>query len=118
MNPNLKIGGVLICKYIAGTKASKATESYFRENYPELTFNTHIRQNTRINDTPLRNKTLFEMDPLSNGANDYMSLAEEITGIKRPDNWKEIAISAWYEKNPDDNEAKECMIKDLKLKIE
>lgn len=118
MNPNLKIGGVLICKYIKGTKASKATESYFRRNYPDLTYNTCIRQNTRINDTPLRNKTLFEMDPLSNGAADYMALAEEITGETRPEDWKEKAIRAWYGKNPDDAEARECMIKELKLKID
>ena len=118
MNPKLKIEGVLICKYIAGTRASKATEKYFRDNYPDLTYQTRIRQNTRINDTPLRNKTLFEMDPLSNGATDYMSLAEEIAGEKRPDNWKEKAIVAWWETHPDDNEAKECMIKDLKLKID
>ena len=118
LNKSLKIGGVLICKYIKGTKASKATEGYFRENYPDTTYKTMIRQNTRINDTPLRNKTLFEMDPLSNGAMDYMSLAEEMTGETRPDDWKEKAIRAWFEKNPDDMEAKECMIKELKLKIE
>lgn len=118
MNPKLRIGGVLICRYIAGTKASKATEKYFREQYPDLTYKTIVRQNTRINDTPLRNKTLFEMDPLSNGATDYMSLAEELTGETRPDNWKEQAIFAWLEKHPDDAEAKECIIKDLKIKID
>lgn len=117
MNPNLKIGGVLICRYIAGTKASKATEAYFRKNHPELTYKTIIRQNTRINDTPLRNKTLFEMDPLSNGANDYMTFAEELTGLTRPDNWKEKAILAWLEKYPEDKEARECAIKDLKIKL-
>jgi hypothetical protein len=58
------------------------------------------------------------MDPLSNGANDYMSLAEEMLREKRPDNWKEKAILAWWERHPDDKEAKEYMIKNLKLKID
>lgn len=118
LNKNLELEGILITKYIAGTKASKATEEHFRNNYPDLTFKTLIRQNTRINDTPIHNKTLFEMDPLSNGAADYMSLAEELTGCNRPENWKEKAILAWIEKRPEDNDAKKIAVKELKLKIE
>ena len=40
-----------------------------------------------------------------------MRLAEEITGEKRPEDWKYRALEAWYIKNPDerptdDNESK------------
>ena len=58
------------------------------------------------------------MDPLSNGAADYMSLAEELTGCNRPENWKEKALLAWIEKRPKDDDAKKIAVKELKLKIE
>lgn len=51
---------------------------------------------------PLRHRTIFEHDPEGNGAEDYMSLAEEITGERRPEDWQRRALEAWYMKNPDE----------------
>ena len=38
----------------------------------------------------------------ANGAEDYISLAEEITGETRPEDWKEKILSAWLGEHPDD----------------
>ena len=52
--------------------------------------------------TPLRHKSIFEHSIDANGAEDYISLAEEITGETRPEDWKEKILSAWLGEHPDD----------------
>ena len=64
----------------------------------------------KFDETPLQYKGIFEHAPESNGAEDYMSLAEEITGCTRPSNWQSIALNAWISANgvqEDEEEATE-----------
>lgn len=111
VNPRLDILGFLIIKYDRQTRISRAVSEFFDSNYGDKVFKTKIRKNVKFDETPLQYKGIFEHAPASNGAEDYMCLAEEITGCKRPDNWQSIAISAWnaenVENSDNDNDSKE-----------
>lgn len=102
INDNLDILGFLIIKYDKNTRISKQTLDYFNAQYPNKIFQTKIRKNVKFDETPLKNKSIFEHSIDANGAEDYMSLAEEITGEQRPENWKERILLAWLEEHPED----------------
>ena len=46
--------------------------------YGDKVFNTKIRENIALAEMPLSGQSIFEYDPKSNGAVDYMELAKEI----------------------------------------
>jgi len=101
-NEDLDILGFLPIRYDRNTRISKSVIEYFESQFPGKVFKTKIRKSVRFDESPLKHKTIFEHDPESNGAEDYMSLAEEITGEKRPEDWQHRALEAWYIKNPDE----------------
>lgn len=98
VNEKLDILGFLLVKYDKQTRVSKQVVSYFEKNYPDKIFRTKIRKNVKFDELPFFYQSIFEYSPESNGADDYMALAEEITGEKRPDNWREMAAEAWSKK--------------------
>ena len=61
-------------------------------------------KNIKFDESPLVNQGIFEYAPESNGAEDYMSLAEEITGMKRPSDWRDRAIKAWEENQAEESD--------------
>lgn len=101
MNPKLGVEGILITKYEKNTKISKAVMKFFTDpqQFPlaDKIFDTKIRKNVKFDESPISNKTCFEIGVSSNGAEDYLLLAEELTGEKRPDNWKYKVLEAWLE---------------------
>lgn len=110
VNPRLEILGFLIIKYDKQTRISRAVSEFFDSRYGDKVFKTKIRKNVKFDETPLQYKGIFEHAPESNGAEDYMSLAEEITGCTRPSNWQSIALDAWISANgvqEDEEEATE-----------
>ena len=102
INEKLDILGFLVIKYEKNTRISKQTLEYFNHAYPGKIFQTKIRRNVKFDETPLRHKSIFEHSIDANGAEDYISLAEEITGETRPEEWKEKILSAWLGEHPDD----------------
>ena len=72
---------------------------YFERQDEVPTLKTKIRRCVKFDESPLGHQTIFEYAPESNGAEDYMRLAEELTGEKRPKNWKTIARKAEEENN-------------------
>ena len=106
-NEDLDVLGFLPVRYDRNTRISKSVIEYFESQFPEKVFKTKIRKSVRFDESPLRHKTIFEHDPDSNGAEDYMSLAEEITGEKRPEDWKKRALEAWYMQNPEERPVEE-----------
>lgn len=106
-NEELDILGFLPIRHDRNTRISKSVIEYFESQFPGKVFKTKIRKSVRFDESPLKHKSIFEHDPDSNGAEDYMSLAEEITGEQRPDDWKQRALEAWYIKNPDERPIEE-----------
>ena len=108
INDKLDILGFLMVKYDRQTRISKQVTEYFSDHFSDKMFKTRIRKNIKFDESPLVNQGIFEYAPESNGAEDYMSLAEEITGAKRPSDWRERAVKAWEENQAEEsNEIKE-----------
>lgn len=108
MNPKLEIEGVLLTKYQHNTRFSRQMTMWLetQPRYEGKVFQTRIRKNIRFDESPIESKSVFERDVKANGAEDYMALAEEISGTKRPDQWPYIPLNAWLQEHPDDEGVK------------
>lgn len=78
LNPGLEITGIIVSFYdnrkILNREVLESIESYF----PELIFNTKIRNNISLAEAPSHGKDIFQYKPDSNGAIDYGDLVDEI----------------------------------------
>lgn len=77
VNPDISLGGVFLTRY-NNRKLNKEVESMIRERYGEKVFDTKIRENITLAEMPVTGQSIFEYDGRSNGAADYMSLAQEM----------------------------------------
>ncbi|WP_435017804.1 ParA family protein [Tundrisphaera sp. TA3] len=91
VNRDLKVGGVVLCLYDAGTRLGGEViddlDSYFdgrkNANSPwseARVFRTRIRRNIRLAECPSFGQSIFQYAPTSRGAEDYASLAGEVLG--------------------------------------
>ena len=89
INSKLRLGGVVLCMYDAGTRlaaeVSRDVTEYFtnirgqRSPWREAhAFETRIRRNIRLAEAPSFGQTIFQYAPDSNGSEDYRRLAAEI----------------------------------------
>ncbi len=92
LNRNLRLSGVLLCMYDAGTRlateVSSDIDEYFKKGRtPDgiaataQTFQTRIRRNIRLAEAPSFGQSILEYAPSSNGAEDYRSLAKEVLAM-------------------------------------
>ena len=93
VNPDLTIKGYLLTKYDDRTKITRKIREEISEE--GLLLNTKIRSSIKFKEAGMFYKNIFEYDPNGNGAEDYMSLAEELFDVKRPDNWKTVSAECW-----------------------
>jgi chromosome partitioning protein len=77
-NPELIVGGVLICLHDSRKRLARAVSDTIRAYFGELVFDTVIRSNVALAEAPSEGKTIFEYAPKSSGAEDYNALAEEV----------------------------------------
>ncbi|MFO0908697.1 MAG: ParA family protein [Isosphaeraceae bacterium] len=93
VNRDLRVAGVLLCLYDAGTRLGGEViddlDRFFgsRKNAPgnapwadAKLFRTRIRRNIRLAECPSFGQSIFQYAPSSRGAEDYASLAAEIQG--------------------------------------
>jgi len=89
LNNRLRISGVILCMYDAGTRlageVSQDVDDFFRQARGQqtpwahtTTFQTRIRRNIRLAEAPSFGQSIFQYAPGSNGAEDYRQLAQEI----------------------------------------
>ena len=76
-NPTLALGGVVITRYNR-RKLNRVIEETLREELGDKVFQTRIRENVDISESPLQGQDIFSYSPNSKGAEDYWSLALEI----------------------------------------
>lgn len=79
-NPNLSLSGIIIARYGA-RNLNKVIEESLRKNFKEVVFTTKVRENISIAEAPAHFQDVATYAPSSHGAEDYISLTEEI--IKR-----------------------------------
>jgi chromosome partitioning protein len=91
VNRDLKVGGIVLCLYDAGTRHGgeviEDLEGFFaarRSNAAPWAdarlFHSRIRRNIRLAECPSFGQSIFDYAPNSRGAEDYASLAAEIQG--------------------------------------
>lgn len=77
-NPSLVVGGVLICLHDSRRRLARAVSDTIRAYFGDLVFDTVIRTNVALAEAPASGQTIFEYQPKSTGAEDYLKLAEEV----------------------------------------
>ncbi len=89
MNPKLGVGGIVLTMFDSQAKLSHEVifelESFIEQskdkNLPwsrAKVFETRIRRNIKLAESPSFGKPIFDYDPVSNGAVDYKRLAQEM----------------------------------------
>jgi len=106
INPTLEIAGILPVMFDKRTRHSKEILEIMAEapNLGNHLFKTVIRNNIRLAEGPMRSRTIFRASPSSNGAVDYMLLAEELIDQENNESndeniISEVAISSQSENN-------------------
>lgn len=78
LNPAVDIRGVIVTMINATKGLHKELETKIREKYGNLVFETAIRENVKLAESPVERKDIFDYAPKSNGAMDYIALSKEI----------------------------------------
>jgi len=98
VNRDLKVGGVVLCLYDAGTRLGgeviEDLDRYFDGRRHSASpwaearvFRTRIRRNIRLAECPSFGQSIFQYAPTSRGAEDYASLAAEVLGRAPAATW-------------------------------
>ena len=98
VNRELKVGGIVLCLYDAGTRHGgeviEDLETFFvgRRNADApwadaKVYKTRIRRNIRLAECPSFGQSIFQYAPTSRGAEDYASLAAELSGQAAAEMW-------------------------------
>jgi len=92
INPRLAVLGIVMCLFDAGTRLSFEVVgeiSRYLESDRDSTmpwhaariFETRIRRNVKLAECPSFGQSIFEYAPRSNGAIDYLALADEVIAV-------------------------------------
>lgn len=87
LNNRLEITGIILCMYASRTRLSQEVVEKIREHFGSKVFNTMVRKNVKLSESPSHGKPVITYAPDSSGAEDYMSLAKEVI-IQIPGNKK------------------------------
>lgn len=77
-NTDLEIEGLLLTMYDSRLRLSNQVVEEVKKHFDEMVFNTIIQRNVRLSEAPSYGVSIIEYDASSRGANNYLSLAEEI----------------------------------------
>lgn len=77
LNPDLKVGGVVLTMFDARTTLSKDVASQVREHFGEKVFRTVVPRSVRLSEAPSYGEPLEAYDPMSRGAIAYRNLGRE-----------------------------------------
>ena len=77
IKPSLHLSGVFIARY-NHRKLNKVVEQAVKDRYNNIIMYTRIRENIALAESAGSGMSIFEYDPQSNGAADYLALTEEI----------------------------------------
>ncbi len=97
INPELEVSGIVFCMFDSRLSLSNEVVSEiesFVEQHRESPcpwqkiriFDTRVRRNVKLAESPSYGQTIFEYEKSSNGAEDYMALCEEVILMEGGDN--------------------------------
>jgi chromosome partitioning protein len=77
LNPDLKVGGVVLTMYDGRTRLSKDVAEQVRDHFGDVTFRTVIPRSVRLSEAPSYGEPIEAFDPMSRGAIAYRHLGRE-----------------------------------------
>jgi len=94
LNPRLRVSGIALCMFEKGTRLAQEVLddiSRFLSNagpadpwFGARVFDTKIRRNIKLAESPSFGKTVYDYAPSSHGAEDYLALAAEVMALSAP----------------------------------
>lgn len=78
LNQNLRIGGIVITQFDGRKTLNKSVTEIIKDSFCDKVFRTIIRDNVALAEAPINGKNIYEYNKNCNGAQDYMSLAQEV----------------------------------------
>ncbi len=95
INPKLKVSGVILCMYETTTRLAAEVVADLKNFFAQMRgtpspwadakiFNTVVRRNVKLAESPSHGLTIFDYAPTCHGAQDYRRLADEFLGYDRP----------------------------------
>ena len=78
LNPELRIGGVVLTMYDARTRLAEQVALEVRGHFNDLVFQTVIPRSVRLSEAPSFGEPVMTLDPASRGAHAYRALAAEV----------------------------------------
>jgi len=79
---DVEITGVIATIYDHRRRLDREIITRVKRYFHELLFDTYIRDNVSLAESPSHGKTIFDYMPESNGAKDYKKLAEEVMAME------------------------------------
>ncbi|MFM9049319.1 MAG: ParA family protein, partial [Actinomycetota bacterium] len=80
LNPQLRIGAVLLTMYDGRTRLSSQVVQEVRAHFGEVVLPTLIPRSVRLSEAPSYGQTILAYDPGSSGALAYLEAAKELAG--------------------------------------
>ena len=77
-NKELKVIGILVTQYDSRKILSRNVLESVQEHFRAEVFDSRIRNNVALAESPSRGVDIFRYEPKSNGAEDYAALCEEV----------------------------------------
>ncbi|PKA83806.1 chromosome partitioning protein [Ulvibacter sp. MAR_2010_11] len=77
-NQNLDIEGLLLTMYDSRLRLSNQVVDEVKKHFDEMVFKTIIQRNVRLSEAPSYGESIISYDAGSKGANNYLSLAQEL----------------------------------------
>jgi len=77
-NANLDIEGLLLTMYDSRLRLSNQVVEEVKKHFDEMVFKTIIQRNVRLSEAPSYGESIISYDAGSKGANNYLSLAQEL----------------------------------------
>ncbi len=81
INPSLRLAGIVACRMDTRTRLASEVLEDIAAHFPEILYETRIRQNVKLAEAPSYGQTVLEYAPESKGAEDYRQLAREFLGL-------------------------------------
>ncbi|MDX1619068.1 MAG: ParA family protein [Balneolaceae bacterium] len=78
LNPDIMLSGIICTLFDSRKNLNREVVGHIRDYFGSKVFKTIIRDNIALAEAPSHHKTIFEYDPESYGAKDYMALSKEI----------------------------------------
>jgi chromosome partitioning protein len=78
LNKRLKVMGIFITQFNKRKVLNRDVANYMREHFKELILDTMIRENIALAESPAHGLSIFDYEPTSNGAEDYINLCKEM----------------------------------------